>query len=163
LLIIFAEIGCGVNYMVDEAHARYVQDKMATVELMEEEDDTSRLSELIALAEARLHEEEEDDTSRLSELIALAEAGLRAQEEEDEFMSQAAAEVEAAYYKKKSDEAKAEDELFSQAADEAEANYYKRTGDKCDAGQCSKWNEVVVEDCATDDSEDKLLIDCDSD
>ena len=150
--------------MADEAHARYVQEKMATVELMEEEeDDTSRLSEIIALAEAGLHEEEEDDTSRLSELIALAEAGLRAQEEEDEFMSQAAAEVEAAYYKKKSDEAEAEDELFSQAADEAEANYYKRTGDKCDAGQCSKLNEVVVEDCATDDSEDELLIDCDSD
>lgn len=150
--------------MADEAHARYVQDKMATVELMEEEDDdTSRLSELIALAEAGLHEEEEDDTSRLSELIALAEAGLRAQDEEDEFMSQAAEEVEAAYYKKKSDEAEAEDELFSQAVDEAEANYYKRIVDKCDAGQCNKWNEVVVEDCATDDSEDELLIDCDSD
>ena len=45
---------------------------MGTVELMEEEeDDTSRLSELIALAEAGLHGEEEDDTSRLSELIAL--------------------------------------------------------------------------------------------
>jgi hypothetical protein len=114
--------------LADEAHARYVQDKMATME--EEDDDTSRLSELIALAEAGLHEEEEDDTSRLSELIALAEAGLRAQEEDDEFMSQAAAEVEAAYYKKKSDEAEAEDDLFSQAADEAEANYYKRTGDK---------------------------------
>jgi hypothetical protein len=161
LLIIFAEIGCGVNYLADEAHARYVQDKMATVELMEEEEDTSRLSELIALAEAGLHGEEEDDTSRLSELIALAEAGLRAQEEEDEFMSQAAEEVEAAYYKKKSDEA--EDELLSQVADEAEANYYKRTVDKCDAGQCSKWNEVVVEDCVTDDSEDELLIDCDCD
>ena len=47
---------------------------MATVELMEEDDDTSRLSELIALAEAGLHGEEEDDTSRLSELIALADA-----------------------------------------------------------------------------------------
>jgi hypothetical protein len=73
---------------------------MATVELMEEEDnDVSRLSELIALAEAGLHGEGEDDTSRLSELIALAEAGLRAQEEEVEFMSQATEEVEAAYYK----------------------------------------------------------------
>ena len=78
-------------------------------------------------------------------------------------MSQAAEEVEEAYYKQKSDEAEAEDELFSQVADEAEANYYKRTIDKCDAGQCSKWNEVVVEDCATDDSEDELLIDCDLD
>ena len=42
-----------------------------------EEDDTARLSELIALAEAGLLvEEAEDDTVRLSELIALAEAGL---------------------------------------------------------------------------------------
>jgi hypothetical protein len=44
--------------MADEAHARYVQEKMATVELMEEDDDdTSRLSELIALAEEGLHGE----------------------------------------------------------------------------------------------------------
>jgi hypothetical protein len=41
-----------VNYLVDEARARYVSEKMATMELMEE--DTSRLSELIALAEAGL-------------------------------------------------------------------------------------------------------------
>jgi hypothetical protein len=99
----------------------------------------------------------------LSELITLAEAGLHAQEEEDEFMFQAAEEVEAAYYKQKCDEVEAEDQLFSQAADEAEANYYKRTAEKCDAGQCNKWNEVVVEDCAMDDSEDELLIDCDPD
>jgi hypothetical protein len=32
LLIIFAEIGCGVNYLADEAHARYVQDKIANTE-----------------------------------------------------------------------------------------------------------------------------------
>jgi hypothetical protein len=81
----------------------------------------------------------------------------------NEFMSQAVEEVEVAYYKQKCDEGEAEDQLFSQAADEAEANYYKRTAEKCDAGQCSKWNEVVIEDCATDDSEDELLIDCDSD
>ena len=78
-------------------------------------------------------------------------------------MSQAADEVEVAYYKQKSDEAETEDELFFQTADEAETNYYKRTVDKCDAGQCSKWNEVVVEDYPTDDSEDESLIDCDSD
>ena len=43
----------------------------------EAEDDTDRLSELIALAEVGLPAEEaEDDTGRLSELIALAEAGL---------------------------------------------------------------------------------------
>jgi hypothetical protein len=110
-----------------------------------------------------LHGEEEDNTSRLSEFIALAEAGLHAQEEEDEFMSQAAEEVEVAYYKQKCDEAEAEDQLFSQTADEEEANYYKRTVEKCDAGHSSNYNEVVVEDCATDDSEDELLIDCDSD
>ena len=40
----------------------------------EDEDDTARLSELIALAEAGL--QAEDDTDRLSELIALAEACL---------------------------------------------------------------------------------------
>jgi hypothetical protein len=44
-----------VNYLPDEARARYVQEKMAMVELMGEKDDTSRLSELIALAEAGLH------------------------------------------------------------------------------------------------------------
>ena len=43
----------------------------------EADDDTGRLSELIALAEAGLQAEEaEDDTDRLSELIALAEVGL---------------------------------------------------------------------------------------
>ena len=43
----------------------------------EDEDDTARLSELIALAEVDLQAEEtEDDTNRLSELIALVEAGL---------------------------------------------------------------------------------------
>ena len=50
---------------------------MLTDEAEEVEDDTGRLSELIALVEAGLQvEEAEDDTSRLSELIALAEAGL---------------------------------------------------------------------------------------
>jgi hypothetical protein len=65
-----------VNYIADEARARYVQEKMATMELMEEED-TLRLSELIALDEAGLHGEEEDDTSKLTELITLAEARLQ--------------------------------------------------------------------------------------
>jgi hypothetical protein len=60
---------------------------------MEEEEDSSRLSELITLAEAGLHGEEEEDVSRLSELIALAEAGLPTQEEEDKFMSQIADEA----------------------------------------------------------------------
>jgi hypothetical protein len=55
-----------VNYIADEARARYVVEKMVRVELMGEE----------------------DNTSRLCVLIALAETGLHVQEEEDEFMSQ---------------------------------------------------------------------------
>ena len=43
----------------------------------EDKDDTTRLSDLIALAEASLQAEDaEDDTDRLSELIALVEVGL---------------------------------------------------------------------------------------
>jgi hypothetical protein len=76
-----------------------------------DEDDTGRLSKLIA--QARLSklitqaevglqaEEDEDDTGRLSELLALAEVGL--QEEEDSFLSQAADEAEAAYYRRQGD------------------------------------------------------------
>ena len=48
-------------------------------------------------------EEAEDDTGRLSELIALAEAGLQAEEDDNAFFSQAAEaadEVEAAYYRR---------------------------------------------------------------
>jgi len=38
-----------------------------------DEDDTARLSDLIALAKAGLQEEDDEDTVRLSELIALAD------------------------------------------------------------------------------------------
>jgi hypothetical protein len=52
----------------------------------QDEDDTSRLSELIALEEASLQvDEDEDNTSRLSELLVLAEVGLQAKE--DTFLS----------------------------------------------------------------------------
>ena len=62
----------------------------------ENEDDTARLSELIALAEVGLQAEEaEDDTGRLSELITLAEAGLPM--EENTFFYQATDEAEAFY------------------------------------------------------------------
>ena len=47
--------------------------------------------------------EDEDDTDRLSELIALAEVGLQAEEDDDVFFTQAAAavdEAEAAYYRR---------------------------------------------------------------
>ena len=70
----------------------------------EDEDDTARLSDLIALAEAGLQvEKDEDDTGRLNELIALTETGLKAEEDEEAFFSQAveaADEAEAAYYKR---------------------------------------------------------------
>ena len=69
----------------------------------EDEDDTARLSELIALREVGLQAEEaEDDTGRLSELIALAKAGLQAEEDDDAFFTQAAEaanEAEAIYYR----------------------------------------------------------------
>ena len=86
-------IGCSEDHAAELAHARYEEKKLdehrkragRTVESPivvsdegdEEEDDTARLSELIALAEVGLQEEEaKDDTDRLSKLIALAEAGL---------------------------------------------------------------------------------------
>jgi hypothetical protein len=54
----------------------------------EDDDDTARLSDLIALAEVGLQAgKEDDDTGRLSEVIALAEAGLQADEDEDAFFS----------------------------------------------------------------------------
>ena len=95
----------------------------------EDEDDTARLSELIALAEVGLQAEEvEDNTGRLSELIALAEAGLQAEEDDDAFFTQAA-----------------------EAVDEAEAAYYRRKVDHGNACEPSHSNRVVVEDWYSDD------------
>ena len=85
--------GCSEDHAAEVARARYEENKLdehgsragrivqSPIVLSNEgdgdEDDTSRLSELIALAEAGLQAEEaEDDTGRLSELIALAETGL---------------------------------------------------------------------------------------
>jgi hypothetical protein len=103
----------------------------------EDEDDTARLSNLIALVEAGLQaEKEEDDTDRLSELIALAEAGLQVEEDEDTFFSQvteAVDEAEVAYYRRQAEQGntgepshmnEAEENTFlSQTADEAEVAY----------------------------------------
>jgi hypothetical protein len=53
-------------------------------------------------------EKEEDDTGRLSELIALADAGLQAEEDDDTFFTQATVatdEAEAAYYRRQADRA----------------------------------------------------------
>ena len=109
-------IGCSENHAAEVARARYVEKKLdehrtasRTVQSPivlsddgdEDEDDTARLSDIIALVEAALQmEEAEEDTDRLSDLIAQADAGLQA--EEDAFFSQAA-----------------------EAADEAEATYYR--------------------------------------
>ena len=52
----------------------------------------------------------EVDTSRLSELIALAEAGLQTEEDNDAFFTQAveaADEADAAYYRRKADQGNA--------------------------------------------------------
>ena len=95
----------------------------------EDEDDTGRLSELIALARAGLQvEEAENETGRLSELIALAEAGFQAEDDDDAFFTQA-----------------------TEAADEAEAAYYRRNADQGNAGEPSHNNRVVVEDWNSDD------------
>jgi hypothetical protein len=106
----------------------------------EDDDETSRLSDLIALAETGLQaEKEEDDTGRLSELITLADASLQAEEDDDAFFTQAATtadEAEAAYYKRQADQANVdepdhmneaeENALLSQVTDEAEAAYYRQ-------------------------------------
>ena len=116
---IHEEIGCSEDHAVEVARARYEEkldehrpraDRIVQSPIVlsdegdEDEDDTGRLSELIALAEVGMQaQEDDDDTGRLSELIALAEAGLQAEDDDDAFFTQAA-----------------------EAADEAEAAYYKR-------------------------------------
>ena len=94
-------IGCSEDHVAEVARARYEEKKLdehrkragRTVESPivlsdegdEDEDNTARLSELIAVVEAGLQaKKDEDDTGRLSELIALVEAGLQAKEDEDD-------------------------------------------------------------------------------
>ena len=142
---IYEGIDCSEEHATEVARARYEEKKLddhrsrdgRTVqspivlfdEVDEDEDDTGRLSELIALAEAGLQAvEDKDDTSRLSKLIALAEAGLQSDEDDDAFFTQAAA-----------------------AADEAEAAYYKRQASQSNAVEPSHSNRVVVEDWYSDD------------
>ena len=118
----------------------------------EDEDDTARLSELIALAEAGLQAEEaEDDTGRLSELIALAEAGLQAEGAEDDTarLSELIALAEVGLQAEENDDA-----FFTQATeaiDEAEAAYYRRQAGQSNASEPSHGNRVIVEDWYSDD------------
>ena len=61
-------------------------------------------------------DEDKDDTVRLSELIALAEAGLQAEEDDDAFFTQAveaADEAEATYYRRKADHGNVGDPSYS--------------------------------------------------
>ena len=107
---------------------------------------------------------DEDDTTRLSELIILAEAGVQAEEDDDAFFTQAveaADEAEAAYDRRHGGQSNAgepshmnEEEgnaFLSQAIDEVEAAYYKRKADQGNAGDPSHSNRVVVEDWYSDD------------
>ena len=97
-------IGCSEKHAAELARARYEEKKLdehrsrvgRTVQSSivlsdkegEDEDDTGRLSELIALAEADIQAQEaKDDTGRLSELIALAETSLQAEENDDAFFT----------------------------------------------------------------------------
>ena len=172
-------IRCNEDHAIEIARARFEEKKLhehrtragRTVQSPivlfdegdEDEDDTTRLSDLITLAKAGLQTEDaEDDTSRLSELMALAEAGLQAEEDDDTFFTQAIEavdEADAAYYKRQTDQDNTgepshmsqteEDAFLTQAAEavgEAEATYYRRQADQGNAGEPSHNNEVVVED-----------------
>ena len=92
-IFIYEGTDCSEDHAAEVARARYEEKKLddhrsragRTVqspivlsnEGAEDEEDTGRLSELIALAEAGMQAQEvEDDTGRLSELIALAEVSL---------------------------------------------------------------------------------------
>jgi len=161
-------IGCSGEHAAEVAHARYEEKKLdghrsragRTVQSPivlcddgdEDEDDTGRLSELIALAEAGIQAQEaDDDTGRLSELISLAEAGIQAQEADDDTgrLSELIALAEAGLQAEEDDDA-----FFTQAAaaaDEAEAAYYKRQAGESNAVEPSHSNRVVVEDWYSDD------------
>ena len=135
LHFIHERIGCSGDRAIEVARASYVENKLhehrtrvghsvlcpivLDNEGDEDEDDTARLSDLIALAGASLQmEKDKDDTGRLNELIALADVGLKAEEDEEAFFSHA-----------------------TEAADEAEAAYYRRQADQGNAGEPSHMNE----------------------
>ena len=86
---IYEGTSCSEDHATEVARARYEEKKLdghrsragrtvqSPIVLFNEGDDTGRLSELIALAEAGMQAQDaEDDTSRLSKLIALAEADM---------------------------------------------------------------------------------------
>ena len=90
-------IGCSGEHAAEVARARYEEKKLDA--------HRSRAGRTVqsSIVLCDDGDEDEDDTGRLSELIALAEAGLQAEEDDDAFFTQAAAaadEAEAAYYKR---------------------------------------------------------------
>ena len=96
LYFIYEGIECSKDHAAEVARARFEKKKLhehktragrtiqspivLSDEGDEDQDDTARLSDLIALAGTGLQAEDaKNDTSRLSELIALAETGLQAE------------------------------------------------------------------------------------
>ena len=90
-------IGCSEDHDGEVAHARYEEMKL--------DEHRTRAGRTVQSPIVLSYEgdEDENDTARLSEFIALAEAGLQVEEDDDAFFTQAAEavdEAEAAYYKR---------------------------------------------------------------
>ena len=97
-------IGCSEDHDEEVAHARYEKKK-----LDEHRTRPGRtVQSPIMLSDEG--DEDEDDTARLSELIALVEVGLQAEEDDDVFFTQATVavdEAEAAYYRRQAGQSNA--------------------------------------------------------
>ena len=74
-------IGCSEERAAEVARARYEEKK-----LDEHRKRAGRIVESLIVLSAEGNEDE-DDTARLSELIALAEAGLQAEKDDDAFFT----------------------------------------------------------------------------
>jgi hypothetical protein len=169
----FSGIGCSGEYAAEVARSKYLEIKAAEAEkkAVEDDDDMSRLNELIALAEADMRgpiappQDDEASYYKRKGVEASHVPGRRFDVvEEDEWYSQAVDEAEASYYNRKAMEEShvparrfdvvEEEEWYSQAVDEAEAAYYKSKAKDASIGATSRMNDV-------DDSEsdDELLTD----
>ena len=90
-------IGCSEDHVAEVARARYEKKKL--------DEHRTRAGRIVQspIVLSDEGDEDENDTGRLSELIALAEAGLQTEEDDDAFFTQAAEavdEAEAAYYRR---------------------------------------------------------------
>ena len=104
MYFIHVGIGCSEKYAVEVARTRYEEKKL--------DEHRSRAGRTVQspIVLSDEGDEDEDDTARLSELIALAEAGLQAEEDDDAFFTQA---TEAAYYRQKADQGNVGDPIHS--------------------------------------------------